>query len=402
MDKFKKSELEQQVNKLPKEVLQCKECVISNQRPRIIFDEKGVCSGCKNQKEKKNKDWKTREKELIELLDQHRSKNGSYDVLIPSSGGKDSAYVAHQLKYKYDMNPLTVTWAPLKYTDIGKQNLEAHNASGFTNLLFTPNPKMNGKIARLCLEELGDAFHVFVLGQYCFPFHMALKFNIKLVFYGENGEAEYAGVQDAQDLPYKPFVKLKNHHFKGADIDELVDFGINNKDYLNKNDFNKGDLDFYKLPDLNQLDKAGIKGKHFFGYYKNWVPQENFYYAAKNTGYSPAKERQEGTYSRYASLDDKMDGFHYYFRYIKFGLGRCTEDASHEIRDGHISREEGVNLIKKYDGEFPQKYFSEFLDFLNLPKEDFYRIVDSWRADHLWKKTHNGWELKHPVRQKSK
>ena len=103
MDKFKKSELEQQVNKLPKEVLWCKECVISNQRPRIIFDEKGVCSGCKNQKEKKNKDWKTREKELIELLDQHRSKNGSYDVLIPSSGGKDSAYVAHQLKYKYDM-----------------------------------------------------------------------------------------------------------------------------------------------------------------------------------------------------------------------------------------------------------------------------------------------------------
>jgi N-acetyl sugar amidotransferase len=397
MDTYKKSGQEQQIFKIPKEVLWCKECVISNQRPRIIFNENGVCSGCINQKKKLNTDWKLREKELIELLNQHRSKNGSYDVLVPSSGGKDSAYVAHQLKYKYNMNPLTVTWSPLKYTNLGKLNLEAKIHSGFTNLLFTSNPKVNAKLARLCLEELGDAFHVFVLGQYCFPFHMAIKFNIKLVFYGENGEAEYAGVPEIEDMSYKPFEMLKSHHFKGSDIDELIEYGINNKSYLNKNDFNKGDLEFYKLPDLNKLSEENIKGKHFFSYYKNWIPQENFYYAVENTGYSPAKERQEGTYSRYASLDDKMDGFHYYLRYIKFGLGRCTEDASHEIRDGHISRDEGLNLVKKYDGEFPQKYFTEFLDYLNLNKEEFYQIVDSWRPDHLWKKNRNGWELKNPI-----
>lgn len=397
MDAYKKSGQEQQISKIPKEVLWCKECVISNQRPRIIFNENGVCSGCINQKKKINIDWKLREKELIELLNQYRGTNGSYDVLVPSSGGKDSAYVAHQLKYKYNMNPLTVTWSPLKYTNLGRLNLEAKIHSGFTNLLFTPNPKVNAKLARLCLEELGDAFHVFVLGQYCFPFHIAIKFNIKLVFYGENGEAEYAGVPEIEDMPYKPFEMLKSHHFKGSDIDELIEYGINNKSYLNKNDFNKGDLEFYKLPDLNKLREANIKGKHFFSYYKNWIPQENFYYAVENTGYSAAKERQEGTYSRYASLDDKVDGFHYYLRYIKFGLGRCTEDASHEIRDGHISRDEGLNLVKKYDGEFPQKYFKEFLDYLNLNKEEFYQIVDSWRPDHLWKKNHNGWELKNPI-----
>lgn len=397
MKPFKKSGLEKQVSKIPNKVLWCKKCVISNQRPRIIFDSSGVCSGCKNQEKKKHINWKAREKELLDLLDQHRSKNGSFDVLVPSSGGKDSAYVAHQLKYQYNMNPLTVTWAPLKYTDLGKKNLESKIYSGFTNLLYTPNPKMNGKLARLCLEELGDAFHVFVLGQYCFPFHMALKFKIKLVFYGENGEAEYAGVPESEDIPFKPFEMLKDHHFKGSDIEELVEYGIKNKKYLKKEDFNKGDLDFYKLPNLKDLKEAGIKGKHFFSYYKNWVPQENFYYAVENTGYSPAKERQEGTYSRYASLDDKMDGFHYYLRYIKFGLGRCTEDASHEIRDGHISREEGINLVKKFDGEFPQKYFDEFVEFLDLSKEEFYEIVNSWRPEHLWRKTHNGWELKSPV-----
>ena len=122
METSKKSGLEKQVSKIPKKVLWCKKCVVSNQRPRIIFDSSGVCSGCKNQEKKKHINWKAREKELLELLDEHRSKNGSFDVLVPSSGGKDSAYVAHQLKYQYNMNPLTVTWAPLKYTDIGKKS----------------------------------------------------------------------------------------------------------------------------------------------------------------------------------------------------------------------------------------------------------------------------------------
>jgi hypothetical protein len=191
------------------------------------------------------------------------------------------------------MNPLTVTWAPLKYTDLGKKTL----SQKYTQDLYTPNPKMNGKLARLCLEELGDAFHVFVLGQYCFPFHMALKFNIKLVFYRENEEAKYVGVPESEDIAFKPFEMLKDHHFKGSDIGKLIEYGIKNKKYLTKEDFNKGDLDFYKLPNLNDSKEAGIKGKHFFSYYKNWVPQENFYYAVENTGYCPAKEWQEGTYS---------------------------------------------------------------------------------------------------------
>jgi len=107
--------------------------------------------------------------------------------------------------------------------------------------------------------------------------------------------------------------------------------------------------------------------------------------------------RNEGTFSKYASLDDKLDGFHFYLAYIKFGHGRCQSDAAHEIRDGHITREEGVALVKKYDGEFPKKYYQEFLDYCSISEQEFNEIIDSWRGEHIWKYKNSKWILKHPV-----
>jgi len=133
---------------LPEKVLFCKKCVISNQRPRITFDENGVCSACNFAEYKKNKvDWGQREKELVDLLDKHRRNDGSYDVIVPCSGGKDAAYIAHELKHKYNMNPLTVTWAPHIYTEIGFQNL--HNmirVGDLANILSTPPGVTHNKI----------------------------------------------------------------------------------------------------------------------------------------------------------------------------------------------------------------------------------------------------------------
>ena len=390
--------LERQIPKLPSKVLWCDRCVMSNQRPRIIFNKDGVCSGCINNDYKQNIDFDQREKELIELLNKHRRNDGHWDVIVPSSGGKDSGYVAHQLKYKYNMNPLTVTWAPLEYTDIGRQNLQSNIDSGFSNLLYTPNGKLQKKLARLCFEELGDAFHVFVLGQVNFPFHMALKLGVKLVFYGENGEAEYAGDIKYFDKPFKPVSEWLNQYFKGTTFDELLDYGIQNKNYLSKDDVAGSDIQYYSPPSIDELDSFGIKGKYFYSYYKKWVPQENFYYCAENTGFRPNKERSEGTYSKYSSLDDKMDGMHYYMRYIKFGLGRCVEEASHEIRDGHITREEGKDLMKKYEGEFPKKYFKDFLHYLNISEDEFWEIVESWRRENIWYKVDNEWKLRNPIK----
>jgi len=395
---FQRGNIEKQVLEIPKEVKWCKKCVISNQRPRIIFNDEGVCSGCLNTVYKNNEvDWNYREKELITLLDGHRRNDGYWDVIVPSSGGKDSGFVAHQLKYKYNMNPLTVTWSPLKYTDIGRYNFQAHIDSGLSNLLCTPNGNLQRKLARLCFEELGDAFHVFVLGQISYPFQMAVQLGIPLVFYGENGEAEYAGDPEFADKPFKPASEWVRQHFKGVTFKDLLEYGLKYKDYLNEDDYCVSDLIFYEPPSIEKMNKIGIDGKYFFSYFHKWTPQENYYYCVENTGFKPNPERTEGTYSKYASIDDKMDGFHYFLRYIKFGLGRCMEDAAHEIRDGHITREEGIALMNRYEGEFPKKYFKEFLEYLDITEKHFWEVVNSWRAPHLWDSVDGRWKLKHPI-----
>jgi len=397
---FARGNFEKQVSLAPTEVKWCKKCVISNQRPRISFDEAGVCSACANLAYKNSIDWEKREQELRELLESARSRNGSWDVIVPSSGGKDSGYVAHKLKYEYGMNPLLVTWSPLSYTDIGRANFHALCDSGFVNITATPNGEVHRKLARLSFEEFGDAFHVFVLGQLYLPIQLALKFGIKLIFYGENGEVEYAGDPEVVDKPCLDFLENRDWlrgYLKGTTLEDLLGYAYANKSYLSAGAISNSDLQFYLPPPEKKLKETGISKIHYFNYFERWTPQENYYYCVENTGFKPNPERTEGTFSKYASLDDKFDGFHYYMRYIKFGLGRCVEDAAHEIRDGHITREEGVALMQRYEGEFPQKYFDEFLQYLDISEDLFWEVVDSWRPSHLWEKRGSEWKLKTPV-----
>jgi hypothetical protein len=167
------------------------------------------------------------------------------------------------------------------------------------------------------------------------------------------------------------------------------------EDFL-KYGLKKEDILPYMPPKDEELEKLGTE-IHFYGYYKKWVPQENFYYCVENTGFKPNPVRSEGTYSKYASLDDQLDGFHYYLSFIKFGIGRCTSDAAHEIRDGHITREEGVALVKKFDGEVPVKYFKTFLEYCDISEDYFWQVIDSWRSEHLWENKNGKWNLRYTV-----
>ncbi len=156
------------------------------------------------------------------------------------------------------------------------------------------------------------------------------------------------------------------------------------------------DLSAYLAPPINLLDDIGVEIR-FYSYYKKWIPKNNYYYAVKNTGFSANLNRIEGTYSKYASLNDKIDGFHFYLSYIKFGIGRATSDSAHEIRDALLTREEGIKLVEKFDGEFPQKYFKEFLEYCDISEEYFWEVINSWRSEHIWKKINGEWKLRHTV-----
>ena len=371
---------------LPKQIIFCKKCTISNQRPRITFNKKGICSACQFADYKRNKiNWKAREEQLLRLLDKIRSKSNKNDIIVPCSGGKDGSYVAHQLKFKYGMNPLCVTWRPIVPTQIGKKNLDNFIKTGFDHILGVQNQRILKKFTALATNYLGDPFQPFIYGQYNYPLKIAVENDISIMMYGENGEVEYGGDMKFAKSPKTDLNIRGRHYFSSIPIEHWKKFGLKSSD-----------LNEYMAPSLNLIKKNKTE-QHFFSYYKFWDPQENFYYCKKNTGFQTNLDRTEGTYTKFASLDDKLDGFHYYFMYIKFGIGRATSDTAHEIRDKKISRREGAFLVKKYDGEFPEKHYKLFLKYCNITEGQFIKIIDSWRSPHIWKKENKKWVLRKKI-----
>lgn len=393
---------------LPGKVVFCRKCVISNQRPSsavefahsreskkstIRFDRDGVCDACRYA-EIKNRavDWEERAFQLRQVLGKYRSRNGSHDVLVPGSGGKDSVYASHILKHKYGMNPLTVTWAPHLYTDVGWRNFQNWlHRSGLDNVLFTPDGAVHRKLTELAYRNLLHPFQPFIIGQKNFAPKMAARFGIPLVFYGEN-EAEYGNAIDENTSARRKAAYFTRHEKQdqplflgGVPVQELPSHGIK-----------PGQIDPYLPVTADELEREKIE-VHYLGYYLKWTPQECYYYAVDHTGFEANTERTEGTYSKYNSIDDKTDGYHYWTTFIKFGIGRATYDASQEVRNNHLNREEAVALVHRYDGEFPRKYFQEFLGYLNMGEDEFFEIADSFRSPHLWRQTASGWELRHRV-----
>jgi N-acetyl sugar amidotransferase len=392
---------------LPADVKFCRSCVISNQRPSstveykktkdakqetIGFGEEGICDACRYHDVKEQEiDWDAREKALIELLDQHRRSDGGYDIIVPGSGGKDSAYTSHLLKYKYGMNPLTVTWAPHKYTEIGWKNFENWiHVGGMDNILFTPNGRLHRYLTRQAFLNLLHPFQPFIVGQRIIGPLMGEKFGVKLVMYGEN-QAEYGNNPKEN---FKPTMDRK--FFSAGNPEEMVLGGRMVKDIVAEGEFTLNDFAPYIPLSADKLEKKGVE-VHYLGYYLKWDPQECYYYAVENTGFQANSERTEGTYSKYSSIDDQIDMFHYFTTLVKFGIGRATYDAAQEIRNHKITREEGVQLVRKFDQEFPRKYFKEFLEYISLTEDEFHSVVDKYRSPHLWVRDGDEWRLRHAV-----
>lgn len=391
---------------LPADVVFCTRCVMSNQRPAsavefkhtvgskkttLHIDSEGVCDACRTAEQKDQIDWKKREEELLTLLNKYRKNDGSYDCLVPGSGGKDSAYQSHVLKYKYGMNPLTVTWPPILYTEYGYKNWKNWIDSGFDNVSFNRNGKVMKLLTRLSIENLLHPFQTFILGQKNLAPKLAAKFDIPLIFYGEN-ESEYGNpiADNNSSLRDKSYYSYQN-------LDELYLGGVSVKELRERYEVKNADLlSFLPLP-AEELSNKKIE-VHYLGYYLKWTPQEVYYYAVDNTGFKARPFRTQGTYSKYNSIDDKIDDLHYYTTYIKFGIGRATYDASQEIRNRHITREEGVALVSKFDGEFPDRYFNEVMEYIGMKPERFHELCDEFKSEHLWAKNDQGnWKLRHTV-----
>ena len=196
------------------------------------------------------------------------------------------------------MNPLTVTWSPLRYTEIGWKNLNNFNDSGFDVILGMPKGDVKKKLAKIAMKEMGDPFQGFIYGQVLFPVTIALKYGIKLIFRGENAEAEYGGSPESWYKKLLTMKEFKKIYFSNYSLDF----------WLNKG-FTRKEMNFFYPSTKEDFDNK-ICDSYFYGYFRNWSNHSNFYYASEHTGFQPNTRRTEGTYTKYSSIDDKMDPFH--------------------------------------------------------------------------------------------
>ena len=390
---------------LPNKVLFCKKTLISNQLPNsavefkhtikskkktTFIDKNGISDPWKFSRIKKKINFHEREKKLLKLLDKFRGK-GEFDCIVPGSGGKDSCFAAHILKEKYGMNPLTVTWPPILYTDYGYQNFNNWLKSGpFENISAKRDEGLFKLLTKLAITNLLHPFQTFMLGQKNFPIKVAEKLKIPLIFYGENEAEHHNPIADnsksIRDKSYYMFKNLSEIRLGGLKISEII------------RDYNYKIKDFEPILPLQEdkLRKFPLQ-VHYLGYYLRWIPQETFYYSVENCNFRPRPFRTQGTYSKYNSIDDKIDDLHYYTTYIKFGIGRATYDVSQELRNDHLTIDEGKKLIKKYDGEFPDYHFSEIMKYLEINENFFHKLCDKFRSPHLWKNKKGKYYLRHTV-----
>ena len=381
------------------EIRFCVRCVISNQRPlacrefsrtadtkigQMAFDAEGVCAACRVAERKASTDWAAREQALVEILARYRRTNRA-DVLVPGSGGKDSVYAAHLLKFRYGMHPLLVTWAPHEYTRVGLRNYRAWLAAGFDAMLVTPNPRVHAQLTRLAFTNLLHPFQPFILGQRALAPRLAAQFGIDLVVYGED-DSEYEGTAHTEQWGAEDF-------YTADPTKRLVLGGVPYSDLIGAHGLTPHDLAIYQPVAASPRTRVMA-----LGYYIPWQPQAAYYFAAAQ-GFEANDERTEGTYSKYNSIDDRLDPLHYYTTWIKWGLGRASYDAAQEIRNGHLTREEGVALVHRYDGELRPETVAWACRYMGITREDFWWTITAARNARpgLWERLGSSCTLRHIV-----
>ena len=297
------------------------------------------------------------------------------------------------------MSPITVTWPPILRTEYGEKNyLNWIKFCKVKNILPNRDEILMKFLTRESIINLMHPFQSFMIGQKIFPIKVALEHEIPLIFYGEN-EAEHGNNLKENNISLRQndfFTHNTNNtdelYLSGQKIKNLKKIISKSNKY--KTNFNSFDL--FIPPKVDQVKKLALE-VHYLGYFIKWVPQETYYYAVEKCGFRPRPFRTQGTYSKYNSIDDKIDDLHYYTTFIKFGIGRATYDVSQEIRNDHLSVDEGKKLIKKYDGEFPDMYFNEVMNYLDIDPEYFNLIIDKFRSPHLWKLENKKWKLRHTI-----
>ena len=362
------SEKFNQDNRPIPELRYCTRCCFPETVEGIKFDEMGICRSCLTSEQKIHIDWKEKEKALGEILNRAKEKSGDkYDCFIPNSGGKDSTFQLYVLTKVYKMKPLAVTFNHNWMSKTGFYNLmnclEQFNVD---HIMYTPNRKLISQSARKSIEEIGDACWHCHAGIGAFPLHIAQKFKIPLLIWGES-IADSSGKASYED----PKIKFDRNYFT------KVSAKVTPKQMTCNSSLKMKDLHMFEPPTTDELKEVGVWGIHL-GDYIFWDDERQTEFVKKHFGWREVE--MEGTYKRYKGVECIMQGVHDFMCYLKRGYARTTWQASLDVRNGLMTRQEAFELIKKHDKEIPEA-LDYFLEVANLNDVEFYDLINKMKVE---------------------
>lgn len=367
----------------------CVHCLNMSTRPRISFDSRGWCNACQWMEEKSRMDWNFRQVELQNLLDKYRSKNDSFDCIVPVSGGKDGSYVAHTLKHKYNMNPLTVTVRPALSTELGDKNLHRFIQSGFNHIHISTNPKVMDRLNKYGLIEKGFPYYGWLIAIMTSVIRLAINLKIPLIFYGEDGEIEYGGSTESKNRPLYNIEYMKRVYLEGGHDIVL-------QKILDNEDVSKSDLLPFKFPEEQETHGINFACTHW-SYFEPWDSYRNYLVAKEHCGLIENTIGSTGTFTNFSQNDQYLYYLHTYFLYLKFGFGRATQDANIEIRRGAMTRAQALNLVKMYDNAYPHDLIDIYTGYYQMTKGEFEAVIDKYANQKLFEKVEGQWQPKFEV-----
>jgi len=364
----------------------CSNCLSMSTRPRIVFDDRGRCNACVWMEAKKMLDWGARQLELAVLLDKHRGNGTRFDCIVPVSGGKDGSYVAHNLQNVYGMNPLCVTVTPPLALKLGERNLRNFVASGFNHISVNPHPGAMRTLNTIGFREMGFPYYGWLLAIQSAVIRIAINFGVGLIFYGEDGEVEYGGTAATKEKPIYDVQYMKDIYLEGG-YDKVL--GLAN--------IAESTMGLFRFPDYRELTEHSLDITHW-SYFENWDPYRNYLIAKEFCGLEEAEEANAGTFTNFSQNDQALYALHTYMMYLKFGFGRANQDACIEVRRGAMDRDQAVNLVRLYDGHFPEEFLDLYLDYYNMTRSEFDSVLDRWVNRELFGKVDGYWRPKFEVR----
>jgi len=355
----------------------CVRCVMPETKPDLRIDSEGVCNACRSYEGRSSVDWTARKRELARVLEQYRCRDGeTWDCIVPVSGGKDSTYQVVRM-LQLGLNPLCITATTCDLSEIGRRNLENLKNMGVDHVAFSPNPEVRRKLNRIGLTQVGDISWPEHVGIFTIPVRAAVQFSVPLIVWGENSQNEYGG----------PAAASENNTLTRRWLEEFGGLlGLRVTDLVGMEGIEQRHLIPYTYPTDAELERVGVTGI-FLGYYLPWDGYANALLAQAH-GFSTWHAAVEGSIVNYENLDNHQTGIHDYFKFLKFGFGRATDIACLHIRRGRITREDGIDLVRRHDGKFPWTYLGKSLEDILRPLgvsvDEFVRICDRFTNKKLF------------------